>query len=176
MCLCGFSARSHNIRNVYVRNRTGVGKRRHAAHGTAYNPAGWTIRSSIPGKDTRVSSSLKRSDLLWHPPSLLFSGVKGLKQRGKLTPRIYVIARLRMGRAMPLLPLIHLHGVHRGKGAHQEFWTFQRLSNSDELHLSGLIGTASHPGMKKIWIIGLFFENRLYWRFEVEEKIYELLF
>jgi len=25
-----------------------------------------------------------------------------------------------------------------------------------ELHLSGLIGTASHPDMQKIWIIGFF--------------------
>jgi len=30
-----------------------------------------------------------------------------------------------------------------------------------ELHLSGLIGTASHPGMQKIQLIGFFSENRL---------------
>jgi len=32
-----------------------------------------------------------------------------------------------------------------------------------ELHLSGLIGTASHPDMQKIRMIGFFFENRLHW-------------
>jgi hypothetical protein len=31
--------------------------------------------------------------------------------------------------------------------------------NTVELHLSGLIGTASHPDMQKIRIIGFFFEN-----------------
>jgi hypothetical protein len=40
-----------------------------------------------------------------------------------------------------------------------------------ELHLSGLIGTASHPDMQKIRIIGFFFGNRLHWQFE-EEKIF----
>ena len=34
-----------------------------------------------------------------------------------------------------------------------------------ELHLSGLIATASDPGMQKIQIIGFFFENRLDWQF-----------
>jgi len=41
-----------------------------------------------------------------------------------------------------------------------------------ELHLSGLIGTASHPDMQKIWIIGFFFENRLHWQC----KVWPLLF
>jgi len=36
-----------------------------------------------------------------------------------------------------------------------------------ELHLSGLIGTASHPDIQKIRIIGFLFENRLYWQLEV---------
>ena len=35
-----------------------------------------------------------------------------------------------------------------------------------ELHLSGLIGTASHPDMQKVRIIGFFFENRLHSQFE----------
>jgi len=35
-----------------------------------------------------------------------------------------------------------------------------------ELHLSGLIGTASHPDMQKIRIIGFFLENGLHWQFE----------
>ena len=39
-----------------------------------------------------------------------------------------------------------------------------------ELHLSGLIGTASHPDMQKIRIIGFFSESRLHWQFEVEKK------
>jgi len=41
-----------------------------------------------------------------------------------------------------------------------------------ELHLSGLIGTARHPDMQKIRIIGFFFENRLHWQFEVGGKNY----
>jgi len=36
-----------------------------------------------------------------------------------------------------------------------------------EFHLSGLIGTASHPDMQQIRIIGFFFENRLHWQFAV---------
>ena len=36
-----------------------------------------------------------------------------------------------------------------------------------ELHLSGLIGTASHPDMQKIRITGFFFENMLHWQFQV---------
>jgi len=36
-----------------------------------------------------------------------------------------------------------------------------------ELHLSGLIGTASRPDMQKIRIIGFFFENRPQWQFAV---------
>jgi len=39
------------------------------------------------------------------------------------------------------------------------------VSNTVKLHLSGLIGTASHSDMQKIQIIGLFFENNLHWRF-----------
>ena len=35
-----------------------------------------------------------------------------------------------------------------------------------EIHLSGLIGTASHPVREKIGIVGLFFENRLHWLLE----------
>jgi hypothetical protein len=41
------------------------------------------------------------------------------------------------------------------------------FSNTAELHLTGLIGTASHSDMQKIRIIGCFFENRLHWQFEV---------
>jgi hypothetical protein len=41
-----------------------------------------------------------------------------------------------------------------------------------ELHLSGLIGTARHPDMQKIRIIGFFFENRLHWQFEVRPSLF----
>jgi len=37
--------------------------------------------------------------------------------------------------------------------------------NTLELHLYGLCDTASHPDMKKIRIIGFFFEYRLLWQF-----------
>jgi len=39
--------------------------------------------------------------------------------------------------------------------------------NTVELHLSGLIGTASHPDMQKIRIIGFFCENTPHWESEV---------
>ena len=39
-----------------------------------------------------------------------------------------------------------------------------------ELSLSGLIGTASHPDMQKMQIIGFFFANGLHWQFEVEKN------
>jgi hypothetical protein len=38
-----------------------------------------------------------------------------------------------------------------------------------ELHLSGLIATASHPDMQKIRTIRFFFENRVHWQLEVEK-------
>jgi hypothetical protein len=41
------------------------------------------------------------------------------------------------------------------------------VARTAELHLSGLNGRESHPNMQKIRIIGFFFENILYWRFEV---------
>ena len=40
------------------------------------------------------------------------------------------------------------------------------FTNTEELHSSGLIGTASHSDMQNIRIIGFFFENWLHWRFE----------
>jgi len=49
------------------------------------------------------------------------------------------------------------------------------MYSSVELHLPGLIGTASHPDVQKIRIIGFFFENRLH-LFELEKKIYQRLF
>jgi len=36
-----------------------------------------------------------------------------------------------------------------------------------EIDLSRLIGTAKHPDVQKIWVLGLFFENRLHWQFVV---------
>jgi len=44
--------------------------------------------------------------------------------------------------------------------------TYGSMECTAELHLSRLIGMASHPEMHKIWIIGLFFENRLHSQFE----------
>jgi hypothetical protein len=49
-------------------------------------------------------------------------------------------------------------------------------SSTVKFHLSGLIGTANHPDMHKIRIIGFFFENGLHWQFEVEENFYKWLF
>jgi hypothetical protein len=39
--------------------------------------------------------------------------------------------------------------------------------NTIQLLIGRLIGTASHPDVQKIRIIGFFFENRLQWLFEV---------
>ena len=43
-----------------------------------------------------------------------------------------------------------------------------KIRNTEEIRLSGLTGTASHPDMQKIRIIGSFFENSLHWQFEVQ--------
>jgi uncharacterized Rossmann fold enzyme len=45
-----------------------------------------------------------------------------------------------------------------------------------KLLLSRLIGMASHLDIKKIRIIGFFFENRLHWQFEVKKNFYKWLF
>jgi hypothetical protein len=42
-----------------------------------------------------------------------------------------------------------------------------------ELHLSRLIGMASHLDMQKIQMIGFFSEKRLHWWFEVEKNFYK---
>jgi hypothetical protein len=49
-------------------------------------------------------------------------------------------------------------------------------SGTVELHLSGIIGTVSHPDTHKIRIIGFFFGNGLHWQFDVEENFYKPLF
>ena len=43
--------------------------------------------------------------------------------------------------------------------------------NTVELHLSGLVGTVSHPDMQKIRIIGFLFGNKPRWQFEVQKEI-----
>jgi fructosamine-3-kinase len=48
-------------------------------------------------------------------------------------------------------------------------------SNKAELHVSGLIGTASQTDMWKSRVTGFFFENRLQWQFEVEKNFFKLL-
>jgi hypothetical protein len=56
-------------------------------------------------------SVLKRPDHLWVPPSLLFSGYRGLFFRGlsgrsvKLTINLHLLPRSRMSRAIYLFPL-----------------------------------------------------------------------
>jgi hypothetical protein len=52
-------------------------------------------------------------------------------------------------------------------GVFGKFFGILKSLYTAELHLSGLIGTASHPKMHKIRIIGFFFDNRLHWQFEV---------
>ena len=46
------------------------------------------------------------------------------------------------------------------------FKTDKDFSSAVELHLSGFIGTVSHPDMQKIWVIWFDFENKLHWQFE----------
>jgi len=41
---------------------------------------------------------------------------------------------------------------------------------TEELHVAGLIGMASHPDMQKFWIIGFFCKNRLHQEFEVAKE------
>jgi hypothetical protein len=56
---------------------------------------------------------------------------------------------VRNSSSLPSIQILKKYGKERKK------------TSAVELHLSGLIGTASHPGMQKIRRIGLFFENRL---------------
>jgi len=44
-----------------------------------------------------------------------------------------------------------------------------------ELHLSGLTGTARHPDMHKIRIIGFFFENSIHCQFDVRLLLFTVL-
>jgi len=44
-----------------------------------------------------------------------------------------------------------------------------------QIRLSRLIGTTSHPHMRKIRINGFSSENRLHWQLEVEKKFYKRL-
>jgi len=48
------------------------------------------------------------------------------------------------------------------------------ITSNVEFHFSGLIGTASHPDVQKIRIIGIYFENRLHWPFEVTLLVFTL--
>jgi hypothetical protein len=41
------------------------------------------------------------------------------------------------------------------------------------LHLSGLIGTESHPDTQKTRIIGFIFDNTLHWQFEWKRNLYK---
>jgi len=57
----------------------------------------------------------------------------------------------------------HRKSVHKGGEYQIERGPF--LTNTVEVHLSGLNGTAKHLDMHKIRIIGFFFENKLHWQF-----------
>jgi hypothetical protein len=50
--------------------------------------------------------------------------------------------------------------------AHRSVY-WRAFENTPELHLTGLMGTANHPYMQEIRIIGFFFENDLHWQFDV---------
>jgi hypothetical protein len=47
--------------------------------------------------------------------------------------------------------------------------TFRSDANTVGLHLSAFIGTAKHPDIQKIRIVGFLFENRLHCQSEVAE-------
>jgi hypothetical protein len=49
-------------------------------------------------------------------------------------------------------------------------------SSTEELQLSVLTGTSIHPDMQEIRITRFFFENMLYWQYEVETNFYKRLF
>jgi len=44
----------------------------------------------------------------------------------------------------------------------------KQFKNTIKLSLPTLIGIASNPDILKIWLNGIFFENRLNWQFEVQ--------
>jgi hypothetical protein len=73
--------------------------------------------------------------------------------------------------------------VYDSGNVHLEFQRhYRRIRNSAsftyicavELHLSGLIGTASLPDKQKNWITEFFFENRLHWQFEVGLLLFKI--
>jgi len=51
-------------------------------------------------------------------------------------------------------------------------FTNVRIIITVEIDLSGLIGAVNHPDVHKIWVIGFFFENRLYWQFQFRLLIF----
>ena len=66
----------------------------------------------------------------------------------------------------PSLPLPCVTVCHHTSTGLYHYTCLRGLSTV-ELHLSGLIGTASHPDMQKIRKNEFFFENMLHWQFEV---------
>jgi hypothetical protein len=118
-CLYGLSARSHNIRNVYARQSSGVGER-HAADGTADKTAGWTIRGSIPGKDRFfLFCKTFRSAVAPTQPPIQWD--QGVKAKGKVDPSHLCHTEVKNGWSYATAPSIHLHGVYRKTGAQPEF-------------------------------------------------------
>jgi len=53
------------------------------------------------------------------------------------------------------------------RSASHAYQIISTQTSTVELHLSGLIGTANNPDMRKFRIIGFFFASRLHWQFEV---------
>ena len=57
--------------------------------------------------------------------------------------------------------------IGAARNCYTDFKIICFVGSTVELHLFGLIGTVLHPDVQKIRVIGLFFENRLHWQFEV---------
>jgi hypothetical protein len=75
--------------------------------------------------------------------------------------------------------ITHAYARHNGKGWGNDMICLSlehklppsQVQLTVELHLSGLIGTASHLDKQKIRIIGFIFQSRLRWQFEVRQCI-----
>jgi hypothetical protein len=74
----------------------------------------------------------------------------------------------------------HVHNYHfiyssnfkNVKRLHVVGLTVPTSGSTVELQLSGLIGTARHPDMHPVRIIGFFFENWLHWPFEIRVLLF----
>ena len=93
------------------------------------------------------------------------------KHKIKVNERVKLYLYSPSGPSRPVLglnvPVTHKFFVITCKFTFATASTVDDATNIVELHLWGLIGTANHPDMQKIRIIGFFPENRLHWQFEV---------